>query len=94
MGIEVLIPLMGILLVMIPVAGLTLALTLRFAVRPMVETLAKAMKESNAPHDERLVAQMALLQDEVEGLSQEVAALRSAQDFDRKLLSSEGARRG
>lgn len=88
MGVEVLIPIMGILLVMIPVAGLTLALTLRFAVRPMVETLAKAMKESNAPHDDRLVAQLALLQDEVEGLSQEVRELRSVQEFDRRLLGS------
>ena len=89
MGLEVLIPIMGILLVMIPVAGLTLALTLRFAVRPMVETLAKALRESNAPRDDQLVAQLTLLQDEVDVLSREVHELQSARDFDRKLLATE-----
>lgn len=94
MGIEVLIPIMGILLVMIPVAGLTLALTLRFAVRPMVETLAKALRESHGPHDAKLAAQVALLQDEVEALSREVGELRSGQDFDRRLLGERVERTG
>lgn len=86
-GFEVLIPIMGILLVMIPVAGFTFALTLRFAVRPMVETLAKAMSESKGgAGDHALSTQIALLQEEVEGLSAEVRELRSAQDFDRRLL--------
>jgi hypothetical protein len=87
MWVEALIPIMGILVGMIPVAGLTLALTLRFAVRPMVETLARALKESKAPAADQLVAQIALLQDEVDALSREVRELRSAQDFDAKLLS-------
>jgi len=88
-GFEVLIPIMGILLVMIPVAGVTFALTLRLAVRPMVETLAKALRESRGPGaDDALVAQIALLQDEVESLAEEVRGLRSAQDFDRKLLGA------
>ena len=43
---EVLIPIMGILLVMIPVAGLTLILTMRFALKPFVETLSRALRES------------------------------------------------
>ena len=93
MGLEVLIPIMGILLVMIPVAGLTLALTLRFAVRPMVETLAKALKESHGPRDDQLVAQLTLLQDEVDTLSLEVRELQSARDFDRKLLATEAQSR-
>ena len=46
MDLTMLIPIFGILLVMIPVAGLTFALTLRLAVRPFVETLAKEMKGS------------------------------------------------
>ena len=92
MGLEVLIPIMGILLGMIPVAGLTLALTLRFAVRPMVETLAKAVKDSNGPRDGQLAAQLALLQDEVDTLSREVRELQSTHDFDRKLLAAEAKR--
>ncbi len=86
-GFDVLIPIMGILLVMIPVAGVTFALTLRFAVRPMVETLAKALSESKGSGaNDALVAQIALLQDEVEGLGREVRELKAAHDFDRKLL--------
>jgi hypothetical protein len=93
MGIEVLIPIMGILLVMIPVAGLTLALTLRLAVRPMVETIAKAMRESSGPGSDQLAAQLAALQDEMEGVAREVRGLRSAQEFDRKLLAGQGEAR-
>lgn len=86
-GFQVLIPIMGILLVMIPVAGFTFALTLRFAVRPMVETLAKAMSESKGGSgDTALTAQIALLQEEVESLSGEVRELRNTHDFDRRLL--------
>lgn len=93
-GFEVLIPLMGILLVMIPVAGVTFALTLRFAVRPMVETLAKALAESKGTvGGDALVAQIALLQEEVESLSHEVRELRSTSEFDRKLLSERAAQR-
>ena len=43
-----LIPIFGIFLVMIPVAGLTLTLTLRFAGKPFVETLAQALRESGS----------------------------------------------
>mgnify|MGYP001195279728 CR=1 FL=1 len=46
MDLRMLIPIFGILLVMIPVAGLTFAMTLRFAVKPFVETLAQALRES------------------------------------------------
>jgi len=54
----------------------------------MVETLAKALAESKgAPGAEALVAQIALLQEEVESLSHEVRELRNATDFDRKLLA-------
>jgi hypothetical protein len=91
MGIDVLIPIMGILLVMIPVAGLTLGLTVRHAVRPMVETIAKAMRETRG--SDQLTVQIAALQDEVESLSLEVRELRSAQDFDRKLLAGQGGTR-
>jgi hypothetical protein len=37
--------------------------------------------------------QIAALQDEVESLSLEVRELRSAQDFDRKLLAGQGGTR-
>lgn len=83
-----LIPIFGILLVMIPVAGLTFGLTLRLAVKPFVETLARAVRESGGGVDlGQLSDQMALLQEEIEGLRQEAHALKRAQEFDQKLLA-------
>lgn len=87
-ALSMLIPIFGILLVMIPVAGLTFGLTLRFAAKPFVETLAKALRESGNPAGhQQLSGQMLRLQEELESLSQEVRELRSAQEFDQKLLS-------
>ncbi|MEN8375680.1 MAG: hypothetical protein ABFS34_09550 [Gemmatimonadota bacterium] len=84
-----LIPIFGILLVMIPVAGLTFGLTLRLAVKPFVETLAKAVRESGGGPDlGELSAQIALLQDELEGLREDTRGLKKAQEFDQKLLAS------
>jgi hypothetical protein len=83
-GLEVLIPIFGIMLVMIPVAGLTVSLVAR--------TLAKVRRDSgDVEGAEHLAARVAALQEEVESLAAEVRELRSAQDFDRKLLGGPGA---
>lgn len=85
MDLRMLIPIFGILLVMIPVAGLTVGL--------LAKTLAKLRRERDAPeYVEGLSAQIALLREEVESLSQEVKELEAAQEFDRKLLGQERAR--
>ena len=74
-----LIPIFGILLVMIPVAGLTVGL--------LAKTLAKVRRDAEPPVAiDKLTAQIALLQDEVEALSHEMKELKAAQEFDRKLL--------
>jgi hypothetical protein len=78
----------GILLVMIPVAGLTFGLTLRFAVKPFVETLARALREGKGADGERLAEQVLLLREEVETLSHEVRDLRGVHEFDQKLMAS------
>lgn len=84
MGIEVLIPIFGIMLVMIPVAGVTVSLVAR--------TLAKIRRDSaEVEHSGHLAAQVAQLQEELEALSSEVKELRAAQDFDRKLLGERSA---
>lgn len=88
MELQFLIPIFGILLVMIPVAGITFALTLRFAVRPFVETLAAALRESGAIGADR--TQLTALARAVENLETEVERLREAQAFDRELLSAPG----
>ncbi len=86
MDLRMLIPIFGILLVMIPVAGLTFGLTLRLAVKPFVETLAKALRDSGHSADPSHLLQ---LREEIESLTREVRELRAAQDFDRKLISTQ-----
>ena len=88
MDLALMIPIMGILLTMIPVAGVTLALVLRLAVKPLVETLADAVRDSRADSEAvRVAGQLQALIDEVETLTSEVRELKSANEFDRKLLS-------
>lgn len=89
MEFELLIPIFGILLIMIPVAGLTFGLTLRLAVKPFVETLARALRESgHSPGADQLSEQLLLLREEFETLTNEVRELRRTQEFDQKLLAS------
>jgi len=86
MALDSLIPIFGILLVMIPVAGLTLVLTLRLAVRPFVETLADALRDSRPMlGDDVSSGQLEELRRQMESLTREVRALRSGTDTDRSL---------
>ena len=41
MGVEVLVPIFGILVLLVPITGLTAILTLRFGGKPFIETLAR-----------------------------------------------------
>jgi hypothetical protein len=89
MGIEVLIPLLAVFSIFfIPIAGLTFILTTRFALKPLVETLARALKESNHGGSPELFLRIQELTDSVETLSSEVKTLKEGQEFDRKLLSA------
>jgi hypothetical protein len=76
---EFMIPIFGILLVMIPVTGVTVSLVAR--------SLSKVRRESlEMEHGGDLAARVVQLQEEVESLSAEVKELKAAQEFDRKLL--------
>jgi hypothetical protein len=86
MQLELLIPIFGIFLVMIPVAGLTFTLTLRFAAKPFVETLAQALRESGSLGGGSS-SQIEALSEHVESLTAEVQRLAEAQRFDRELLT-------
>jgi hypothetical protein len=84
MGLEVMIPIFGILLVMIPVTG--------FTVSQVAKTLARVRRESGEGEGAgRLAERVAELQEEVESLSAEVRELRAAQEFDRRLLGERAA---
>ena len=91
MGIEVLIPLLAVFSIFfVPIFGVMIILTTKFAFTPLVETLAKALRESGygatgSPDQiEHLTAQ-------IKALTEEVRQLKEVSDFDRKLLGdSEG----
>ena len=89
---DVLIPLLAVFSIFfIPIAGLMLILTTKFAFKPLVETLAKSLRESG--HGAQYPPQLQLeeLTEQVLALSEEVKQLREIQEFDKKLLSSEAS---
>jgi hypothetical protein len=86
MAFEFLIPIFGILLVMIPVIGLTTIVTLRWGLKPFIETLAKELKGSGFVAPEQLERRVDDLTRELSEVTAELRRLQDAQDFDRKLL--------
>lgn len=86
MGLDFLVPIFGILIVLVPVTGLTVILTARFAAKPIVESLAQLRVGGGGPGPTELQLQVQDLTENVEALTAEVHRLREAQAFDRKLL--------
>lgn len=72
----------------VPMTGLMLILTTRFAFKPLVETLARALRESGHSRSESSAFSNQVLLEELESLRDEVRELKSMQEFDRKLLES------
>ncbi len=84
---EVLIPLLAVFSIFfIPIASLMLILTTKFAFRPLVETLAKALRESGQGV-QYPPQQLEELTEQVLALTEEVKRMREVQEFDKKLLS-------
>ncbi|GMV07669.1 MAG: hypothetical protein AMXMBFR53_39440 [Gemmatimonadota bacterium] len=92
MNFEFLIPIFGILLVLVPVTGVTVILTARFATKPIVEALMQ-LRGANvgSPGQQQLQLQVQDLAETVEVLTDEVRRLREAQAFDHKLLQEKTA---
>lgn len=85
---EILIPIIAIVSsVLIPVTGLMLILVSRFALKPLVETLSAALRESKEQSGLGPTQVRALIE-QVEDLTAEVRRLQALQDFDRQLLAS------
>ncbi len=78
----------------VPITALMFILTTRFALKPLVETLAKALRESGYAHPPELLPHIQELTDQVETLRGEVRELKDVQDFDRKLLGSNTSQSG
>jgi sensor histidine kinase YesM len=91
-GPEILIPLvlgtLGILTVLIPIAGLTA----RFALKPIVEAIAR-MREVQAGATGRelnvLEQRVALLEQQYQALDSTVERIAEIKDFDRQLTSGD-----
>jgi hypothetical protein len=91
-GPEILIPLvlgtLGIMTVLIPIAGLTA----RFALKPIVEAIAR-MREAQSGTSARevnlLEQRVALLEQQHQALEHEVERLAELRDFDRQLTSGD-----
>lgn len=87
MNFEFLIPIFGILIVLVPVTGLTVVLTARFATKPIVEALVQLRGGQGYAGPAETQLQIQDLSESVETLAAEVQRLREAQAFDRKLLA-------
>jgi hypothetical protein len=88
MGFDVLVPIFGILVVLVPITGLTAVFTLRLGGKPFIETLVRELKGVGDGRGSDLALRIRDLTDQVEALTAEVYDVRSAQSFDQKLLES------
>ncbi len=89
MGLEFLVPIFGILLVLVPVTGLTAVFTLRYGGKPFVETLARELRGAGTLPDPEAERRIRDLSEQVEQLTTEVERLREAHQFDQRLLEGE-----
>ncbi len=87
MDFSILIPLLAVFsLFFVPMVGLMVILTTKFALKPLVETLALAMRETGMGGRVGPSIEVEALASEVESLRAEVERLREIGEFDRKLL--------
>lgn len=81
-------------LLMIPIASLSLGLTLHLAVRPFFEALVKVIREPKGVAAAASEVELVDLRADVQLLSETVEALRSKVEFDRQLSSASALREG
>ncbi len=86
--IALLIPILGILMLMIPVAGFTA----RFALKPIVEAIARfrEMQGGSSAGEIRVLEQrVALLEQQLQGVEGSLQHLQEVKRFERELASPE-----
>ena len=92
MGLDFLVPIFGIMLVLVPVTGLTVVLTAKFATKPIVQAITELRSGQGYAGPAEMQVQIQDLSESVEALAAEVHRLREAQSFDRKLLQERAGR--
>jgi len=85
MGLEILVPIFGILLFLVPITGLTVVFTAKYALKPLVRALTQVRLGQGTMQPSELEARLSDVAEQVEALSHELHRLRDAQDFDRQL---------
>jgi hypothetical protein len=88
-GFEVLVPIFGISLFLVPIVGVTTILTLRYGLKPFMESLVKELREAGFAPDVGPRVQIQDLTDQIDLLAVEVRRLREGRDFDQRLLSDQ-----
>ncbi len=79
---------MGMLVVLIPIAGVTA----RFALKPVVESFAMLFQDQRIQDTVAITERrVALLESQIESLEHQLSQVKDAQDFDRRLESGEPA---
>lgn len=77
---------MGTMMFLIPIAGVTA----RFALKPLVESFGKFMQSQGMEEAQQMAERrIALLEQNLDALQDELLRVRDAQDFDTALRSSE-----
>ena len=86
MDLEPLIPIFGMMIVLVPVAGLTAVLTAKYVTEPIVKAFAQLKGGPAYGASGDLQVQVQDLSEQVEVLTGELRRLKEAQAFDRSLL--------
>lgn len=78
------------ILLVIPVASFCLGMTLRFAIQPMVETIAQALRDSKTLPPATVVDSTALLEvrEQMHVLTEAVTDLTTEVEFDQQLIGA------
>jgi len=77
---------MGLLVVLIPISGLTA----RFALKPVVEAVARMRESQGSPREVAILEQrVALLEQQLSNVETDVNRLEESRDFERQLRAGE-----
>jgi hypothetical protein len=89
MEFEMLVPLFALSIVLVPITGLTVVLTAKFATKPIVEAITQLRIGQGDVTPGEVQAQIEELSEQVEALAGELHQVRGVQAFDEKLLQGQ-----